>query len=167
MEQMVNKLPVKTFIRRIAQHWPQASSLESDATLSLIRLNDLIRTKTEFALAPFHLSRAAFEVLSTLRAMPEPRQMTPRELSDSILITSGGMTKVLGNLESARLIKLTANENDRRSKLVLLTQDGMARVESAMESVMAQVLAIFETLRPASLKSELHDLLKGILDQLE
>ena len=50
--------------------------------------------------------------------MPE---LTPKQLQDLILISSGGLTNRIDQLEKKGLIERSPNPNDRRSLLVKLT----------------------------------------------
>ncbi len=55
--------------------------------------------------------------------------MSPNDLYRSLLMTSGGMTKILKNLEAENSIKRMDHHSDKRSKMVRLTQEGKAMVE--------------------------------------
>ena len=54
--------------------------------------------------------------------MPE---LTPKQLQDLILISSGGLTNRIDQLEKKGLIERSPNPNDRRSLLVKLTSTGL------------------------------------------
>lgn len=133
---MPDRIPVRVLLERIRSHWPEAASPETDIVFSVIRFHDLIKMRTEEALKSFELTHAAFEVLVALRAQPAPRQLTPTELSRSVLLTSGGTTKILIELERRDLIERVANPDDGRSKIVQLTDTGERMAEQAMEMVM-------------------------------
>ena len=113
-------------------------SSENDLLLGLIRLSDIVLDATQKVVAKHGLSQASFEALMTLRGQPEPRRMTPTELYRSILISSGGMTKVLKLLERDGLIAREDNPEDRRSRYVQLTEAGRIRAEVVMEAVREQ-----------------------------
>lgn len=132
---MSDKYSIKQLLSLIDAHWPEVSSVENDVIMCLIRMNDLIMNKAKEKLAPLGLTHAAFEVLTTLRALPPPRQLTPTELYKSALLTSGGMTKLLKNLEEHGYIERVWHETDKRSKLVKLTESGEIAAAQAMEAV--------------------------------
>ena len=92
---MTNRIPVRVLLERIRSNWPEAASPETDIVFSVIRFHELIKLRTEEALKRFGLTHAAFEILVALRAQPAPRQLTPTELYRSVLLSSGGTTKVL------------------------------------------------------------------------
>ncbi|MDA7965435.1 MarR family transcriptional regulator [Ruegeria sp.] len=123
---------------QIRQNWPEAETPETTAMLGIIRLRDIVMDATRQLAADFGLTQAGFEVLTTLRAQPEPRRLTPTELYRAVLITSGGMTKVLKQLESEGLITREDDPNDLRSRAVVLTEAGARQAEAAMAAVNEQ-----------------------------
>jgi DNA-binding MarR family transcriptional regulator len=62
--------------------------------------------------------------------MPAPNELLPTELYGAVLMSSGGLTKVLRGLEKRGLI--ARGKADRRSKPVRLTAKGRALAERAM-----------------------------------
>lgn len=83
------------------------------------------------------LSLAEFDVLATLRNAPAPHEMTPKEIQDEVVITSGGLTKVMLQLESRELVTRTQIEADLRVKPVRLTAKGRKLIEKAMAELVA------------------------------
>ena len=67
--------------------------------------------------------------------------LTPKELQRSLLITSGGLTKLLYQLEASELIRRSVQEHDKRSKLVHLTPNGKKIVGRAMAAMQESVKA--------------------------
>ena len=53
-----------------------------------------------------------------------------------MLITSGGLTKLLYQLGTSNLVKRSVQEHDRRSKLVHLTSKGKRTIEKAMNALL-------------------------------
>lgn len=82
------------------------------------------------------LSLVEFDVLAALRRSPPPRQLTPSELQEAMAITSGGLTKILRQLEARKLVARSTAEIDRRVKPVRLTARGARLIEQAMAGVM-------------------------------
>jgi DNA-binding MarR family transcriptional regulator len=153
-------MPVQMLLDRICANWPEAASPETNIIFGIVRFYELIRESTDHVLEEFDLTPAAFEVLVALRAQPVPRQLTPTELSRSVLLSSGGTTKVLINLENRGLIDRYSNPKDGRSKIVMLTNSGEQLVEHAMSTVTKQdrsLLTVFET------ENEIGDLQKLII----
>ena len=81
------------------------------------------------------LSVVEFDVLATLRRSPQPYALTPSEIQQSMLITSGGLTKILIELENRGLVSRTTDESDRRIKPVALTEKGLPILYKAMHEL--------------------------------
>ncbi|MBK7793355.1 MAG: MarR family transcriptional regulator [Betaproteobacteria bacterium] len=78
------------------------------------------------------LSLAEFDVLATLRNTPPPHEATPSRIQDAMVITSGGLTKLMHQLEGRGLVRRLQFEDDLRVKPVRLTPKGARLIEAAM-----------------------------------
>ena len=76
------------------------------------------------ALARYGLSSAEFDLLATLRNAEPDYTLTPSQLLEQMLLTSGGLSKVMAQLEARGLIARLCRDDDRRIKPVRLTTDG-------------------------------------------
>lgn len=123
-------------------NWPESCTPASELMVRLHRMRDLFYDAFCQALVPYGLSAAEFDVLATLRAVPPPYELTPTELYDVVLLSSGGMTKVLKHLEARYLVTRVANPLDGRSTLVRLTPQGKALVEESMQGSLANDRAL-------------------------
>lgn len=83
-------------------------------------------------LAKHGLSAAEFDVLATLRNAPAPHEMTPSAIQDAVVITSGGLTKVMLQLEARGLVERLQHQQDLRIKPIRLTESGRKAIEIAM-----------------------------------
>ncbi|GAB2648772.1 MarR family winged helix-turn-helix transcriptional regulator [Vibrio panuliri] len=72
----------------------------------------------------FGLKPGEFDVLVSLYRSDAPQGLTPSELINAMILTSGAMTNRLDKLEAKHLIQRTHNETDRRSVKVKLTPQG-------------------------------------------
>lgn len=88
-------------------------------------------------LAKHGCTAAEFDVLATLRNAPAPHCLTPSQIQAEVVITSGGLTKVMLHLEERRLVQRRQQEEDMRVKPVALTEAGKALVEVAMAELVA------------------------------
>ena len=118
------------------EHWPHTNTLIHRYVLHLHRLSAVEMQRAEPVMAEFGLSMTEFDLLATLRRTPSPHVLTPTELQRSTLLSSGGQTKVLYQLESSGLISRSVDEGDKRSKRVHLTRKGKSVIEKAMAAVM-------------------------------
>lgn len=83
------------------------------------------------------LTAAEFDVLATLRNAAEPHQMTPSAIQDEVVITSGGLTKVMLQLAERGLVERLRRAGDQRVKPVCLTPAGKAVIENALAEAVA------------------------------
>lgn len=89
-------------------------------------------------LSKFGFTPAELDVLATLRNAPPPHRMTPSQIHDEVVITSGGLTKVMLQLEAKGLVSRSLSDGDQRVKPVSLTADGAQRIEQAMVEIVAE-----------------------------
>ena len=73
-----------------------------------------------------------WDVLSALRRAGEPFQLSPKQLLQQTLVSSGTMTNRIDRLVGRRLVRREADPGDRRGVLVTLTDDGRVRVDAAI-----------------------------------
>ncbi len=79
--------------------------------------------------AQFSLHQGEFDVIATLRRSGDPYALTPTELYERLMLSSGAMTSRLDRLERKGLIGRAPAPNDRRSILVKLTPAGLALID--------------------------------------
>lgn len=73
-----------------------------------------------------------WDVLSALRRAGEPYQLSPKQLLQQTLVSSGTMTNRIDRLVDRGLVRREADPGDRRGVLVTLTEDGRVRVDAAI-----------------------------------
>lgn len=129
--------PITELFERVAAHWPEQADSIKPQVILLYRARDLLLEDLERVLKPLGMRPADLDVLAALRTRPAPHQLTPTELYRSLLLSSGGLTKILYRLEEAGWIDRPANPTDGRSRLVRLTRKGKAQVERVIEPVIA------------------------------
>lgn len=88
-------------------------------------------------LAERGLQAGWFDVLSALRRAGSPHQLTPGALAKAVMLSTGGMTKRLDQLEAAGLVTRSPDPRDRRGLLIGLTAKGRRRVDRALEAHLA------------------------------
>ncbi|MDP2506846.1 MarR family winged helix-turn-helix transcriptional regulator [Oceanobacter sp. 3_MG-2023] len=97
------------------------------------RLSHLLRQEINDSHKQSGLNAGEFDVLATLLRSGEPWTLTPTKLFQSAMLTSGAMTNRLNRLEKAKLIQRLPSEQDRRSLLVQLTEQGKIVTEKALK----------------------------------
>ncbi len=98
----------------------------------LSRLDKQIRPILDEVFARHGLESWEFDVLATLLRAGEPHQLTPGQLLESTMITSGAMTNRIDRLEQRGLINRAKSTSDRRQVLVTLTEAGRVIVDTAV-----------------------------------
>ncbi|MEM1088623.1 MAG: MarR family transcriptional regulator, partial [Pseudomonadota bacterium] len=97
----------------------------------IIHLASRLKVRAGGALKNYSLHYTEFDVLATLRRSGEPYQLTPTQLMESVLITSGAMTATLKRLEDRSLIERSDDPHDKRVRRVRLTKTGLALIDRA------------------------------------
>ena len=127
----------------------------------LVRAAGYLVRETEPVYASFGLGGGKFDVLATLRRSGPPYRLTPTALSRWLLLSSGGMTHRLDQLEAAGLIARLPDPADRRGTLVELTPAGHALIDQALEMHVAKLHRLF-----APLSAPEREMLAGPLRRL-
>ncbi|MDG9970495.1 MarR family transcriptional regulator [Achromobacter mucicolens] len=115
--------------------------------------------------AQFELHQGEFDVIATLRRSGSPYAMTPTDLHEGLMLSSGAMTSRLDRLERKGLIERVPSPNDRRSTLVRLTPAGLALIDKLLPLHVAneqQALASLTQKEQAQLDGLLAKLLVGL-----
>lgn len=79
------------------------------------------------------LNAAWFDVLATLLRSGAPYQLSPGQLIDSTMVTSGTMTNRIDKLAAAGFVQRKINPDDSRSFLIALTPEGRSVVEDTLQ----------------------------------
>ncbi|MGJ4929419.1 MarR family winged helix-turn-helix transcriptional regulator [Bradyrhizobium sp. HKCCYLS2038] len=161
------RIPIDHFLSMRAKSWPEAATPIVGLMVRIFRLNSLMLEQTTRLVAAHALSFTEFEVLVTLRGQPSPHQLLPTDLYGAILISSGGLTKVLHALEARGLIARALDKDDRRSKPVRLTAKGRAVAERAMRDVLEADEALINGALSSSDVAALTRLLGRLLQTIE
>lgn len=130
------RISIEELRQQQQRNWPEMFRACSPALLRFIRLNDMLMRESGQSLLPSRLMPAEFDVLAALRRQPPPHSVSPTELCHALLISSGGLTKLLYRLQDKGLIRRPPNPADGRSLLVELSDLGKRQVEAAMADLM-------------------------------
>src|ERR1700744_3763903 len=86
-------------------------------------------------LKPYGLYRGTFDVLTALRRAGAPYLLSPKQLSQSLLLSGAGLTSRLNSLEALPRIARLPEPDDRRTVRVHLTAAGEALVNEVIPLV--------------------------------
>lgn len=158
--------PVDAIIDQWAVVRPDLDTAAMEVFGRIYRLARAMGDRTEKAYARFGIGRGEFDVLATLRRAGEPYTLSPRQLSSTLMLTTGGMTGRLDKLERAGLVRRSPDPHDRRGLQVTLTEEGLSRVDEAVGvGVDAQTEALAAL--DAEKVGQLADLLRELLTATE
>ena len=144
-------------------NWPESVDLETTALVfALNRAHEAARSHAKAVWARHGLTPAEFDVLATLRRSPPPCELTPSKLRASLVITSGGLTKVMRQLEARKLVARSQQRLDQRVKPVKLSPSGKRLVEKAM----AELVSVSRTAIVSAMKKRDIATLTRLLDML-
>ena len=102
-----------------------------------------------------------FDVLSALRRAGAPYQLSPKALLQQTLVSSGTMTNRIDRLVDRELVERRSDPGDGRGILVVMTERGRDRVDSAIALLLqgeSELLAGLTTLERDRLSTLLRKL---------
>jgi DNA-binding MarR family transcriptional regulator len=130
------------------------------------RLTKYLERSLQEVFSEFDLQAGEFDVLATLRRSGQPYQLSPTELFNALMISSGTITHRIDRLERANLVQRIPDPSDRRGTLIQLTDKGFNVIEAALEAHVANMHRLVSSLEQAEQKS-LSQLLRKLLLSLE
>lgn len=107
-----------------------------------------------------------FDVLATLRRSGEPYRLSPRELKQWCMLTSGAMTARIARLQAAGYVVREPDPDDRRGLLVRLSPAGFALIDDLIAAHLENEERILDALSPEE-RSVLTSVLRRLLIPLE
>ncbi|MFF0199420.1 MarR family winged helix-turn-helix transcriptional regulator [Streptomyces sp. NPDC005017] len=153
---------VDAIIGQWADVRPDLDTLPMEVFGRIYRLARAMGDRMERTYGRFGISRGEFDVLATLRRAGEPYTLSPRQLSSTLMLTTGGMTGRLDKLERAGLLRRSPDPHDRRGLHVTLTDEGLALIDEAVGAgVAVQTDGLSELTEEQS--GQLADLLRKLL----
>lgn len=112
------------------------------------------------------LGAGDFDVLATLRRSGAPYELTPTELMDQTMVTSGAVSKRLDRLEAAGLVERRVSDGDRRSRIVALTTAGRKVMDRAVPEHLANEARLLAALTGRE-RTQLAGLLGKLAESLD
>ena len=132
----------------------------------IMKLGKILENRTSLALKENGIYYTDLDVLATLRRSGFPYQLSPKQLMQSVVISSGAMTALLNRLTKLELIYRAPDENDGRISLAALTEKGKEIIDDAIEKRFEEAKISIDILNKNE-KNELSTLLKKILIELD
>jgi DNA-binding MarR family transcriptional regulator len=162
--------PDKDAVDRILAQWTRERPDLDVTPMGLIgrlgRLRAHISRAHETAFQRHGLNSASFDLLATLRRSGPPYRLSPSDLMDMMMITSGTMTNRIDQLEKQGLVERLPHPDDRRALLVALTDKGRIVIDAAVTDHVENQHRLVETLTLEE-RAALDALLKRYLTSFE
>ncbi|MCS0604918.1 MarR family transcriptional regulator [Streptomyces sp. LP11] len=155
--------PVDAIIGQWARVRPDLDTRAMEVFGRVFRLARAMGDRMEKAYEPYGISRGEFDVLAALRRAGEPHTLSPRQLSATLMLTTGGMTGRLDKLERAGLLRRSPDPHDRRGLQVTLTEEGLRVLDEAVGAGLAEQSDALAALAPEQAE-HLAGLLRDLLD---
>ncbi|MCX4509034.1 MULTISPECIES: MarR family winged helix-turn-helix transcriptional regulator [Streptomyces] len=158
--------PVDAITAQWAAVRPELDTVPMAVFGRIYRLSSAMALRIDKAYKPFGIARGEFDVLATLRRSGEPYTLSPRQLSATLMLTTGGMTGRLDRLERAGLLSRSPDPHDRRGLRVTLSDRGRALVDEAVEAGLAAQREALESALDEEEAEQLAGLLRKLLTSI-
>lgn len=132
----------------------------------LSRLSRHLERNIEETFNRYGLGSGGFDVLAALRRAGKPYRLSPTELYNSLMISSGAMTNRIDRLEEMGVVTRAPDPHDRRAILVALTPKGRKLIDQAVAEHAAREKEMLKTLSPKE-QEHLAELLRKLLLEFE
>ena len=157
-------------IDKLVQDWnserPELDTSAMEIVGRILQLGKILEKRANSVLKDNKIHYTDLDVLATLRRSGKPYQLSPKELMQSVLITSGAMTALLDRLTKLKLISRDSHPDDGRVKLATLTSKGKTIIDAAIEVRFEEALNSTESLNSEE-KEQLATLLKKMILSLQ
>ena len=160
----------RDFTDRVVEEWgaarPDLDTSTTEVVARILRLASYLQTELEQGATEAELStKGDFDTLAALRRQTPRHELSPTQLSEAALITTGGMTSRLDRLENAGLVERHADLSDRRALVIRLTDQGRELVDQILESNLERQDYLLAALDPDE-RTALAHLLRRLLVNL-
>ena len=111
------------------------------------------------ALSKFAIGSGDMRILMALRRAGEPYALRPTDLFQSLLVSSGAVTKQVDRLEQAGFVKKVLPKGALRRRVIALTPKGVRAADFAQEAIatsLAGIAPTFAAMSEASVETTLH-----------
>lgn len=160
----------KDVIDRLVEEWnresPELNCNAMHVVGRIIKLGKVLEKRASSALKESGIHYTDLDALATIRRSGKPYELSPKQLMQSVLITSGAMTALLERLTKLDLVYRAEDATDKRVKLVGLTKKGIEVIDKAIVLRFEEASDAVESLMVKE-QDQLRVLLKKLLIQLE
>lgn len=162
----MNSDPVDAILAQWQRERPDLDVSPMGIIGRMTRLSKHLERSIQATFSEFDLHIGEFDVLATLRRSGQPYQLSPTELFNTLMVSSGTMTHRLDRLEQAGLVQRIPDPGDRRGTLIQLTGQGFTLIEKAVTAHVANEHRLLNGLAEAE-RQALAELLRKLLLSFE
>jgi DNA-binding MarR family transcriptional regulator len=153
-------------VEAAVREFPEIDSSVEAIVSRIEKLSRYLNKSGTDSLNRHDLTDGEYKVLVKLRLAGEPYRLSPTELSNELMLSSGAMTNRLDRLEERGLVARRPEPRDRRSILVELTDRGAQVLASSVREQAANEIRLVGALDPKE-RERLNDLLRKLLIHFE
>ncbi len=157
-------------VDRVQAQWraerPEIDTSPMGIIARLHRIADALRSELISLYREHDLGEGEFDILATLRRTGAPFELTPSELAQQTMVTTGAVSKRLDRLEMAGLVTRRENLQDARGRVVALTPQGSDTIDRAYEAHMRNEARLLDHFSAAE-QRQLQGLLRSWALKLE
>jgi DNA-binding MarR family transcriptional regulator len=162
--------PERDHVDHILEQWAQQRPELDVSPMGIVgrisRLSRFLERSIATVLAHYGLNEPQFAVLAALRRAGPPHILSPTDLYNGLLVSSGAMTNRLDRLATSGLVERVPDPGDGRSLLVALTGKGRETVDAAVEAHLQNERRLLASLAPTE-RGDLAEALRRLLLQFE
>lgn len=126
----IKELPKYEALLTLASQYPDLDITSVEACCTFLRTATDVYRVFDIHFENYHLSMGKFTVLMLLHR--ENGGLTPSECAERAGVTRGTITGLLDGLEREGWLRRQAHSCDRRCLLVVLTEEGIARLDAML-----------------------------------
>jgi|SRR5579863_7799574 len=121
---------------------PEIDCSGKEITGRILRLSEMFLNAMNKNMAKYRVRYSLYAIVATLRASGKPYRMSPSELQDTLLITSGGVSNLLKKGEALGYVRRLTDPMDGRGVIVELTSAGheLSRVTMPAQAELERAL---------------------------
>ncbi len=157
-------------VDRVQAQWraerPEIDTSPMGVIARLHRIADALRGELLTLYREHGLGEGEFDILATLRRSGAPFELTPSELAQQTMVTTGAVSKRLDRLETTGFVTRRENLEDARGRVVALTSQGRDTIDRAYEAHMRNEARLLDHFSAAE-REQLRGLLRSWALKLE
>jgi DNA-binding MarR family transcriptional regulator len=145
---------------------PDLDTTPLEVIARVARVSDHLDRLVDATLGRYGIKWWELDVLGALRRSGEPFRLSPGELSDRLMVSTGTMTARVDRLVEKGLVAREPATHDRRSVIVSLTPEGQELIDEVMVVHLANLERILAPLERPD-QREIANALRQLLIALE